>query len=68
MTDNNEDDSKIVRKHIFVKNISTTIFQAATTNLVKPSLPDPLLGTAKLSNDDIEEPDLKKNAYTFKFA
>ena len=53
MSDNKEENAKIISKD----------------NLVgEPLLPDPLLGTAKMTYDDIEEPILKKNAYMFKNA
>ena len=39
-----------------------------TQTLGEPLLPDPLLGIAKISHDDTEEPVLKKNAFMFKNA
>ena len=68
MSDNKEDNAKIISKDILVKNQSRQIFKSATPNLGQPLLPDPLLGTAKMTNDDTEEPILKKNAYMFKNA
>ena len=68
MGDKKEDNSKIISKDISGKNQSNLVLMSATPNLGEPLLPDPLLGTAKMTNDDTEEPVLKKNAYTFKNA
>ena len=46
MSDNKEENAKIICKDNLVRD---------------PLLPDPLLGTAKMTYDDIEEPILKKN-------
>ena len=62
MRDKKEDNSKIISKDILVKNQSKQVFKSATPNLGEPLLPDPLLGTAKMPNDDTEGPVLKKNA------